>query len=57
MVTFELVHEGIEGITQAEKVHSKEIGWHAHRHEKKKKNHGMFPDSNVKLKERGRKPE
>lgn len=35
MVTFELVHEGIEGITQAEKVHSKEIGWHVHRHEKK----------------------
>lgn len=51
MVTFELVHEGIEKITQADKVHSKKTGWQIYRHEPRK-SHGICHDSNAKLKGR-----
>lgn len=56
MVTFELVHERIEGVVQAEKVHSKKTRWQLYRH-RQEENHDMFPDSNIKVKGRGGKLE
>lgn len=44
-----LVQEGTEGIIQAEKVHSEKTEWQAHGHSRGT-NHGLFHDSNIKLK-------
>lgn len=54
MVIFELVHEAIEQIIQAEKIYSKKTGWQVHRH---RKNYDMFHDSYIKLKGRGGRQE
>jgi hypothetical protein len=47
MVTFEVVHKGIEGIIQAEKVHCKKKKWQAHKH-RHGENPGILPDPKIK---------
>lgn len=49
MVIVELVHEGTEQITLAEKVHSKKTEWQVHWHRRRKKC-DVFHDSYIKLK-------